>query len=106
MKLSHSLSGALRTFAYFMSSGSHYMLQGVDYIELYGNEPSAIEMAYAIYINVLELDEHGTVLNAKYAEKRATQFVRSYCDPSYVVEPPFEEWETTLHGAPPLEDLI
>ena len=69
MKLSHSLSGALRTFAYFMSSGSHYMLQEVNYLELYGNDPTAIEIAYAIYINVLELDEHGTVLNAKYAEK-------------------------------------
>ena len=82
------------------------MLQGVNYLELYGNDPTAIEIAYAIYINVLELDEHGTVLNAKYAEKRATQFIRSHCDPGYVVEPPFEEWETMLHGAPPLKDLI
>lgn len=106
MKLSSSFSGALRTFAYFMSSGSHYMLEGVDYLELYGTEPSAIEQAYAIYANVIELDENGLVLNAKYAEKRATDYVRAYCDPSYDVQPPFEDWEIELHGPPPLKDLI
>jgi len=67
MKLSSSLSGALRTFAYFMSSGSHYMLEGIDYLSLYGKEPSAIEQVYAIFANVLELDENGQVLNATYA---------------------------------------
>ena len=43
--LSNSFSGALRIFAYFMSSGTHYMLDGVDYLPLYGNEPSAIGRA-------------------------------------------------------------
>lgn len=43
MKLSNGFSGALRTFAYFMSSGTHYMLEGVDYLQLYGTEPSAID---------------------------------------------------------------
>lgn len=106
MKLSHSFSGALRTFAYFMASGSHHQLQGVDYLSLYGSDPGAIEMAYAIYANVIELDEEGTVLNAKYAEKRAADFIRMYCDPAFEADPPFEEWETELHGAPPLKDLI
>ena len=46
VKLSNSFSGALRTFAYFMASGSHYLLEGVDYLSLYGEEPSAIEMAF------------------------------------------------------------
>tara|TARA_Y100001933_G_C18929085_1_gene534507 strand:- start:245 stop:358 length:114 start_codon:yes stop_codon:yes gene_type:complete len=36
MKLSNSLSGALRTFAYFMASGTHYNLEGVEYLDLYG----------------------------------------------------------------------
>jgi hypothetical protein len=80
-KLSPSFSGALRTFAYFMASGSHYMLEGIDYISLYGEQPSAIEQVYAIYANVIELDGNGKVLNAKYAEKRATDYLRSYCDP-------------------------
>lgn len=33
------------------------MLEGIDYLPLYGNEPSAIEQVYAIFANVVELDE-------------------------------------------------
>ncbi len=97
MKLSHHVSGALRTFSYFLASGTHYMLEGVPYLELYGKEPSAIEQAYAIFANVLEIDAEGRVTNVKHAEKRATDYLRSYCDPSFRVEPPFENWEVALH---------
>lgn len=97
MKLSHSLSGEIRTFSYFIASGTHYMLDGVDYFWIYGNEPSAIEQMYAIFINVLELDEEGNVLNSKYAQKRATDYLRAYCDPSFEVIPPYEDWEQALY---------
>lgn len=106
MRLSNSFSGALRTFAYFMSSGSHYMLKDRNYLCLYGNEPSAIEQAYAIFANVLELDESGQVLNATHAQKRATDYLKSYLDPTFKIEPPYEEWETALHEPPPLEDKV
>ena len=106
MKLSHSFSGALRTFAYFMSSGSQNTLEGVNYLPLYGSEPSAIEMVYAIYVNVLELDDEGIVLNAKYAEKRATDWLRHYCDPDFVVDPPYDDWEMYLYAPPSLKDSI
>lgn len=102
MKLGDSFSGALRTFAYFMASGTQNTLEGVDYISLYGEEPSAIEQVFAIYANVIELDENGKVINAKYAEKRATDYLRSYCEPSFKVEPPYQDWELTLHEAPSL----
>ena len=105
MKLSNSVSGALRTFAYFLSSGTHDMLEGVDYISLYGTEPSAIEQVYAIFANVLEMDENGQVVNAQYAQKRATDYLRSYCDASFTVDPPYEDWEVELHDPPPLRDL-
>ncbi len=82
------------------------MLEGIDYLDLYGNEPSAIEQVYAIYVNVLELDENGQLLNAKYAEKRATDYLRSYCDPTYEISPPYEGWEVALYEPPPLKDLI
>lgn len=75
MKLSNSFSGALRTFAYFMASGSQNTLEGINYLGLYGEEPSAFEQVFAIYANVLELDEDGNVLNAKYVEKRATNYL-------------------------------
>lgn len=106
MKLSHSFSGALRTFSYFLSSGTHYQLNDINYVSLFGNEPSAIEQAFAIFVNVIELDENGQVLNAKYAEKRATDYIRSYCDPTFKVSPPFEDWETELHEPAPKIDLI
>jgi hypothetical protein len=66
MKLSHEVSGALRTFSYFMASGTHYMLEGVPYLELYGESPSTIEQVYAIFANVLEVDEAGRVTNRKH----------------------------------------
>jgi hypothetical protein len=102
--LSQSFSGALRTFAYFMASGTQYTLEGVNYLQLYGSEPSAIEQVYAIFANVLELDEEGRVLNAHYAQKRATDYLRAYLDPKFRVEPPYEDWEVELHEPPPRED--
>ena len=89
-----------------MASGSQYTLKGINYLALYGEEPSAIEQVFAIYANVLELDEDGNVLNAKYAEKRATDYLRAYCDSTFVVDPPYEGWEVELHGPPPAKDLI
>ncbi|PJJ58734.1 DUF7677 family protein [Hymenobacter chitinivorans] len=106
MKLGNSFSGALRTFTYFMASGSHYMLEGVKYLELYGEEPSAIEQAYAIFANVIELDENGQVVNAQHAQKRAADYLRSYCDPAFTVEPPYQDWELELHEPPSLQDKI
>ena len=82
------------------------MLEGIDYLSLYGKEPSAIEQVYAIFANVLELDESGQVLNAPYAQKRATDYLRAYCDPSFKVDPPYQDWELELHAPPPLKDLI
>ena len=104
MKLGNSFSGALRTFAYFMASGTQDTLKGIDYLSLYGEEPSAIEQVFAIYANVIELDENGNVVNAKYAEKRATDYLRSYCDPSFKVDPQYEDWELELHAPPPVRD--
>jgi hypothetical protein len=105
MKLGDSFSGALRTFAYFMASGTQDTLEGIDYLSLYGEEPSAIEKVFAIYANVIELDENGQVLNAKYAEKRASDYLRQYCDPNFTVDPPYEDWEVALHSPPPLNDI-
>jgi hypothetical protein len=102
MKVPNGVSGSLRTFAYFMTSGSHYMLKGYDYLSLYGNDPSAIEQAYAIFINVLEYDSAGKVTNAVLAQRRATDYIKSYIDPKYKVVPPFEDWEIALHDPPKL----
>ena len=104
MKLSRDFSGALRTFAYFMAIGTHYMLEGVDYHDQYGEEPGANEGVFAVFANVIEVDERGDVIDFTYAQKRATDFLRAYCDPAFKVNPPFENWETALYGPPPLRD--
>lgn len=106
IRISNSFSGALRTFSYFIASGTHYQLEGVEYLDLFGEEPSAIEQAFAIFANVIQLDDKGNVLNAKYAEKRAVDYIRSYCDSNFEVNPPYEAWELELHSPPPLKDLI
>ena len=100
MRLSNDFSGALRTFAYFMASGSHHMLEGVEYLDVYGQEPSAIELVFAIFANVVELDEQGNVTNFTHAQRRATDALRAYCDPNFKVCPPFEDWEVELHNPP------
>ncbi|WP_316838305.1 hypothetical protein [Pedobacter nutrimenti] len=97
MKLSKSFNSAFRKFAYFLSSGNHHNLEGINYLALYGEEPSAIEQAYVIFINVLEMDDEGTVLNASFAEIRATDYLREYCDKHFVAEPPYKDWELALH---------
>jgi hypothetical protein len=104
-KLGDSFSGALRTFAFWVSNGSvgHPLLEGFDF-KLVLHEPSAMERVFAIFANVIELDDEGTVINAKYAEHRAAQSLRAYIDPDYVVKPPFEDWEIALHSPPPLID--
>jgi len=73
------------------------MLEGVEYLDLFGTEPSAIEQTFAIFANVLEMDDQGEVINLKYAEKRATDYLRSYCDSSFRVDPPLADWEIALH---------
>lgn len=97
-KLSNDVSGTLRTFSFWLANGTvgHPLLNGIDYTCIF-EEPSALEQAMAIFANVLELNEHGNVLNAKYAEQRAAQYIRSYVDSQYTVQPPFEDWEVALH---------
>ena len=104
MKLSEDFSGALSTFAYFMASGTHYMLKDVDYLSLYGSEPSAIEQVFAIFANVIELNERGEVTNFTYAQRRATDYLKRYCNAQFKVEPPYEDWELELYGPPSLTD--
>ncbi len=100
MKLGDSFSGAFRTFGFWLANGTvgHPLLDDIDYSCIF-REPSALEQAFAIFANVIELDESGKVLNHKHAERRAAQYIRTYVDSSYKVEPPFEGWEVHLHDA-------
>lgn len=97
-KLSHSTSGAIRLFSFWLANrtAGQPLLDEIDYSCIF-EEPSALELTYAIFLNVLELDAEGQVINAKHAERRAAQWIRSYVDSKYRVEPPFEDWEVALY---------
>jgi len=105
-KLSRPLSGTIRTFAFWLANKSlgHPLLEGVDYSAIF-NEPGALEITFAIFANVIELDEHGAVLNAKWAEHRAAQWVLQYVT-GKAPDPPLADWETYLHDPPPKQDLL
>jgi hypothetical protein len=91
---------SLRFFAFYLANGTVDvdLLDGIDYRPALFEFGSALEQVFAIYGNVLRVDESGHVLNDGEAQQRAAQWIRGYCDPEYVVEPPFQPWETELHG--------
>jgi hypothetical protein len=97
MRLSNELRAELRFFAFYLANRTLCLevLRGVDYSPIF-SEASALEQAIAIYANVLDLDETGKVRNAGAAQRRAAQYIRSFLDPTYEVQPPFEDWELEL----------
>lgn len=100
MRVNPYISGAVRRFAYWFAHGTlgHPILEGIPYIgEIMLEESSFVEQAFAIFINNLELDEEGKVLNYRYCEDRAAQYIRSYFDREYKVLPPLESWEVELY---------
>lgn len=78
------------------------LLEGIKYARIF-REASALEQVYAIFANVIEIDDDCQVLNAKYAEHRAAQYILAYIT-GRPVDPPFQGWEVALHEAPPRED--
>jgi len=80
------------------------LLEGIDYRSEMLASPGLMEQAYAIFANVIEFSDDGIPTNAKYAEYRAAQYIRGYCDSTYKVDPPLEGWEVQLFGPPPRQD--
>jgi len=97
-KLNNSVSGALRQFSYWVAAGTIGRLdqEGIEYGRLLQEEPTALETVYAVWANVLELDDDGKVLNAKYAAQRAAAYVREHMTGKRA-DPPFEAWECALY---------
>ena len=98
-QLATQFRGDLRFFAFFLANGTvdaEVLPVGTDYSVIF-REPSALEQTFAIWSNVLELDEQGVPTNAPTARRRAAQYIRTWIDKSYVVEPPFSDEELELH---------
>lgn len=74
------------------------MLEGINYWDELKDSPSQMETCFAIFVNVLELDEHGEPVNEKYAERRAATWLYLYCTgelPPGEAAP--EHWECELY---------
>ncbi|MFJ6195082.1 hypothetical protein [Micromonospora sp. NPDC092111] len=99
-RLSEDASGAIRRFAGWVARGSvgYPMLEGINYWDELKDSPSQMETCFAIFANVLELDEHGIPINEKHAERRAATWLYQYCTGKL---PPGEarlaSWEVQLH---------
>jgi hypothetical protein len=90
---------ALRMFAFYLGNGTvdvKVLGDGYNYDSIF-TSPSDLEMVFAIWANHLEYDEEGNLVNAYTGRRRAAQYIRRYIDPSYIVDPPFEDWEIDLH---------
>ena len=98
--LSHGASGALRRFAGWVARGSvgYPLLEGIDYWEELKDSPTQMGICFAIFANVLELDERGEPVNEKYAERRAATWLYRYCTGEQPPgEPELESWECELY---------
>ena len=64
-RISHGASGAIREFAGWVARGSvgHPMLDGINYWDELRDSPSQMETCFAIFVNVLELDDSGQLVN-------------------------------------------
>jgi hypothetical protein len=99
-KISHGASGAIRRFAGWVARGSvgHPMLEGINYWDELRDSPSQMETCFAVFVNVLELDDSGRPVNEKHAEKRAATWIYQYCTGKLPPgQPELEPWETELY---------
>ncbi|MBB2940379.1 hypothetical protein FB565_000083 [Actinoplanes lutulentus] len=96
--LSEDVRSAIRFFAFYLANGTLVMdlLEDFDYRPILMSHGSGLEQAFAIFANVLDVDETGEVTNYDDAEYRAAQWIRRVCDNTYRAEPPFAPWELEL----------
>jgi hypothetical protein len=73
------------------------LLGGIDYVPGLFNCGSTLEAIYAVFSNVLMIDQDGRPANKERASFRAAQCVKQWCVPEYEPEPRFEGWEVELH---------
>jgi hypothetical protein len=98
--LSPGASGAIRRFAGWVARGSvgDPMLEDINYRDALRESPSQMEICFAIFANVLELDDRGDPVNEKYAERRAATWLHQYCTGQLPPgEADLQPWECQLY---------
>jgi hypothetical protein len=74
------------------------MLEGISYRDAVAESPSQTEICFAIFANVLELDDNGEPVNEKYAERRAATWLYRHCTGELPPgEAALEPWEVQLY---------
>ena len=103
MKLSDDYRKNFRLFMYYYTNGTLGFMVGVlpvsgdlDYREKLLYEADTMQTVVSVYMNNIEMDENGMVLNQNYAMKRAAEYIRICYDHDYKPEHEFEDWETLL----------
>lgn len=76
-----AVRNAIHQFAFWVANRSvgKPVLDGVDYAVIFEEPSAAMQTAFAVFANVLEVDAAGDVTNKKAAERRAAQWIREYC---------------------------
>ncbi|MEV6300529.1 hypothetical protein AB0M02_14070 [Actinoplanes sp. NPDC051861] len=97
-QLPEDVRSAFRFFAFYLANGTLVMdvLEDFDYRPVVMTYGSGLEQVFAVFANVLDVDEAGQVTNYSDAEYRAAQWIRRACDGAYEVDPPFADWELEL----------
>ncbi|MHA3702361.1 DUF7677 family protein [Jatrophihabitans sp. YIM 134969] len=98
-RLPSSVRAAVRDFAYALGSGTldgNGLLRGIDYRPDFAKNANELQLVFAVFTNVLRVDDDGRVLNVAEASHRAAALVRRFHQPSFVVDPPFADWEISL----------
>jgi hypothetical protein len=74
------------------------MLEGINYWDELRDSPSQMEICFAVFANVLELDDSGQPVNEKHTETRAATYLYRYCTGELPPgQPDLEPWETELY---------
>ena len=98
-RLPASVRAAVRDFAYALGNGtldSTGLLRGIDYRPDFAKNSTELQLVFAVFTNVLQIDENGLITNAEEATRRAAAVVRHFHQPSFVVKPPLADWEVAL----------
>ena len=74
------------------------MLDGINYWVELNDSPSQMEICFAIFANVIELDDQGEPVNEKYAERRAATWALPILRGRTASrEADFQPWECQLY---------
>jgi|HigsolmetaAR201D_1030396.scaffolds.fasta_scaffold02679_9 hypothetical protein len=103
-RIPQEIRNAIRLGAFYLGNGTLLPQEGNilpdwdsdDYCDMLTEQPELMESFFAVFCNVLQIDEQNRVLNLDDAMRRTAEFIRQSVDQSYQPTVPFAEWELEL----------